>query len=103
MAEAISEGDCSAIVRAVVAKAKRGDAVAARLILDRLWPVPRGHTIGSETLPKVSSAADLLAAHSGLIRSAATGKLPTDAAEALSAFRAAIKNDRDHRYRTSSD
>jgi hypothetical protein len=34
--------------------------VAARLILDRLWPVPKGHLIHSEKIPEVASAADVL-------------------------------------------
>ncbi|MDO8399006.1 MAG: DUF5681 domain-containing protein [Bradyrhizobium sp.] len=86
MSEAISEGDALAIARAVVGKAKKGDATAARLVLDRLWPVPRGHTIKSRSgiIPKVASSADVLAAHGAVIRSVATGELPTDAAQALS-------------------
>jgi hypothetical protein len=86
MSEAISDGDALAIAQAVVGKAKKGDAIAARLILDRLWPVPRGHTIRSksEIIPKVASSADVLAAHGAVIRAVATGALPTDAAQALS-------------------
>src|SRR5271168_1986359 len=45
MAEALSDSDATDIVRAVVARAKRGDMVAARLVLDRLWPAPKGPTV----------------------------------------------------------
>ena len=84
MSEAISDSDMLAIARAVVGRAKKGDMVAARLVLDRLWPVPKGHLIHSEKIPEVASAADVLKAHGGMIKSVAVGNMPTDAAQALS-------------------
>jgi hypothetical protein len=45
MAEALTDRDAIAIARTVVAKAKRGDMVAARLVLDRLWPAARGRAL----------------------------------------------------------
>lgn len=83
MAEAISEADSLAIIRGLVRKARKGDSVAAKLILDRLWPISRGHTIGASTVPEVRTVAGLLAAHTGLIRAVATGNLPTDAAQSM--------------------
>src|SRR5450631_2812498 len=41
-AEKLMQGDCEAIVRAVIEKAKSGDAVAAKIILDRIVPVRKG-------------------------------------------------------------
>ena len=84
LAERLMADDIEGIVNKVIKAAKAGNMVAARLILDRLWPVPRGQTIGSETIPEVSTAADVLRAHGSVIRAVATGKLPTDAAVALS-------------------
>jgi len=76
--------DIDGIVNKVIKAAKAGNMIAARLILDRLWPVPKGHTIGSERAPDVASAADVLRAHSRLIQAVSVGNLSTDAAIAVS-------------------
>jgi hypothetical protein len=76
--------DIDGVVNKVIKAAKAGNMVAARLILDRLWPVPRGHRVSSENAPDVETAADVLRAHGSLIRAVAVGRMPTDAAAALS-------------------
>jgi len=43
--EAIKDADLAAIVAKIVEKAKGGDAVAAKLLLDRIAPVPRTRAI----------------------------------------------------------
>jgi len=84
LAERLMADDIDGIVNKVIKAAKAGNMVAARLILDRLWPVPKGHTIGSERAPNVASAADVLKAHSSLIKAVSVGNLTTDAAQAIS-------------------
>jgi hypothetical protein len=77
MAAAISESDAVAITCAVVEKAKRGDMIAARLVLDRLWPAPKGGPI-SFAMPPMNDAAGVLAAHAALLRSIGAGELAID-------------------------
>src|ERR1700674_774967 len=62
MAEAVSEGDAVVIARAVVSKAKGGDMVAARLVLDRMWPAPKGRTVAFAA-PATPDANSTLQAH----------------------------------------
>jgi hypothetical protein len=83
MADALSEEDAVAITRAVVSKAKKGDMVAARLVLDRLWPAPKGRPI-SFPMPPTNDAASVLAAHAALLQSIGTGSLTVDEALAVS-------------------
>jgi hypothetical protein len=52
MAEQLMEGEAEAVVRTVVAKAKRGDMRAARLVLDRIAPLRRGRPVAIK-LPEV--------------------------------------------------
>ena len=77
MAAAISESDAVAITCAVVEKAKRGDMIAARLVLDRLWPAPKGGPI-SFAMPPMNDAAGVLAAHAALLRSIGAGEPAID-------------------------
>jgi len=83
MAEAVSEADAIAITRAVVSKAMAGDAVAARLVLDRLWPAPKGRQV-SFPIPPTNDAAGVLAAHAALLQSIGTGSLTIDEAVVVS-------------------
>ncbi len=43
--EAITDADLKAILATIVEKAKAGDATAAKILLDRLMPVPRARTV----------------------------------------------------------
>ncbi len=43
--EAITDTDLAAIVAKIVENAKAGDATAAKILLDRLIPVPRARTV----------------------------------------------------------
>ena len=69
--------------RAVVAKARKGDMVAARLVLDRIWPAVRGRALKLD-LPSVADAAGINAAHTKLLASVADGTLTPE--EALAVF-----------------
>ena len=46
LAEALRDGEGEAAARIVIDKALAGDAVAARFLLDRLTPRPRGNDSG---------------------------------------------------------
>ena len=43
--EAVTDADLAAIVAKIVEKAKTGDATAAKILLDRLVPVPRARGV----------------------------------------------------------
>src|SRR5665213_2682457 len=58
LAEQLMEADAEGIVAKVVALAKGGDLVAARLVLDRILPTRRGRPVTLD-LPAVQTAADL--------------------------------------------
>ena len=81
LADVLSDADAAAIVDAVVAKAKRGDMVAARLVLDRLWP--KGRTVALE-LPPATDAKAVMQAHSALLQSVAAASVTPEEAEAIS-------------------
>ena len=51
------EGDAEEVVRAVVAAAKNGDMIAARIILERLLPPKKDRPV-SFALPGIASAGD---------------------------------------------
>src|SRR6266446_9889391 len=57
--EALDEGEDIAAARIVIDKALAGDAVAARFVVDRLMPRPRGREIELD-LPDVASAGDIV-------------------------------------------
>jgi hypothetical protein len=83
IAEALSDPDVTAIVRAVVAKAKKGDVVAARVLLDRIWPASKSSAV---TFPALSAtdAHGIIESHALLLRCVADGELTPDEAKAVS-------------------
>jgi uncharacterized protein DUF5681 len=85
MAEALTDRDAVAIARAVVAKAKNGDMVAARLVLDRVWPAARGRALKLD-LPSVMDAASLVTAHAMLVAAVADGSVTGEEGTSLGAL-----------------
>jgi hypothetical protein len=81
---ALAEGDDLAAARVVIDKALAGDAVAARFIVGRLFPCPRGREIRLD-LPEGEKAADVLAASNATIAAMAAGEITPD--EALTVTR----------------
>lgn len=75
MAAAVSDNDAVAIARTVVAKAKRGDLVAARLVLDRLWPAPKGRATAIKNLPAVTNAQGVTDAIAAVVSATARGEM----------------------------
>jgi hypothetical protein len=77
--EALRDGEDIAAARIVIDKALAGDAVAARFLLDRLTPRPRGRTIALD-LPEGKRAGDVLAASNATIAAMAAGEITPDEA-----------------------
>jgi hypothetical protein len=81
---ALAEGEDIATARIVIDKALSGDAVAARFILDRLTPRPRGRAIALD-LPAGAGARDIVAAFDATLQAMASGEITPD--EALTVTR----------------
>ena len=77
--EAFLDGEADIIMRKVVEKAVQGDAAALRLCLERLLPPRRDRPVAFD-LPKIESAADLVAASSSVVAACAEGTLSPDEA-----------------------
>lgn len=75
--EALAEGETEEIVRALIEKAKDGDAVAAKPILDRVWPVRKGARVEFD-LPPVSEARELPVAIASVTEQVASGSISPD-------------------------
>jgi len=79
MAEHLMEGAAESVVHAVLAAARDGDMVAARLVLERIAPVRKGRPV-SLPLPVVNTAGDVLAALGATIQAMAEGDITPDEA-----------------------
>jgi hypothetical protein len=86
--QALTETDRREIIGAVVAKAKQGNLIAAKIVLDRLWPTPKGRTVAL-ALPPAVDANSIMQAHSAVVHSLASGAVTPDEAEAISRILAA--------------
>src|SRR5258708_21008777 len=84
LAETLRDGEGEAAARIVIDKALAGDAVAARFLLDRLTPRPRGRAIALD-LPADAGAGDVLAASNATVAAMASGEITPD--EALTVTR----------------
>ena len=83
--DALGEGEAEAIVIALVNKAKEGDAIAARTILDRVWPARKGARVQFD-LPIVTSAEELPGAVSAVTRQVSDGEISPDEGTAIVAL-----------------
>ena len=79
MAEKLMDGAAEDVVNAVVSRAKDGDMVAAKLVLDRIAPVRKGRPV-SLPLPPVETAAGVLAALGATVTAMADGDITPDEA-----------------------
>lgn len=62
------------VLSALIRKAVSGDTIAARVILDRLWPPPKGRRVAIR-LPAITDASSALAAVAEVTRAVATAEL----------------------------
>ena len=81
-AEKLMQDDAEKIVKAVIEAAGNGDMTAARLILDRICPAPKGRAIQFD-LPNITSLADLGSATAAIVSEMAAGKLTPDEASTV--------------------
>ena len=81
--EVLMEADAAKIVRAVLTAAKAGDLTAARLILDRIAPVPRDRRLTPFDLPPTDTAAGIAQAQAAVVAAVAGGELRPSEGEAL--------------------
>jgi len=80
--EKLAKENAIALVRSVIASAIAGDMVAAKIIMDRLWPRPRTAPIAVD-LPATETPADIRTAMSDLLKQTVTGEISTDDGQAL--------------------
>jgi hypothetical protein len=93
--QALFEGSAAELGAAVLVNAiKRGDTAAARLVLERIYPVRRGAPVEVPGFPAVDAAADVPRALAALVAAVTAGHLTADEAkplaELLSAYVAAV-------------
>jgi hypothetical protein len=75
------EEDAEGVAKAVIAAAKGGDIIAARLVLERICPARKDRHVNF-ALPEMRTTADLVKASAALLNAVATGELtPSEAAE----------------------
>ena len=69
-------------MQAMIDKAKCGDAVTGRLILERVWPARKGARIAFN-MPEVKTPADLSGAIAAINRQTADGDISPDEASLI--------------------
>ena len=84
--EAMREGESTAVARIVIDKALAGDAVAARFLLGRLEPQPRGRPIHLEIPEGESPAGEVVATFNAALRAMAAGEITPDEALGVARF-----------------
>lgn len=94
VAENLLDGESPAIIRKLISQAKKGQAIALKLVIERIVP-KRGRAVEITDLPAISRASDIAEATGAVVRAAAEGELTLQEAEAfmrlLAAHRAAVE------------
>ena len=80
----IADSAGEAILKKMVEAAEDGDLRAADLVLSRIWPARKGRPISLE-LPKIETAADLVAGLGRVADAVAAGDITPDEGQAVSA------------------
>jgi hypothetical protein len=80
--ERVARSQSIPIVQKLCEQALAGDTIAAKIILDRVWPRPRMAAIAFD-LPATKSPTELRAAMHGLLADVAAGRIAPDEGEAL--------------------
>ncbi|HQT88424.1 MAG TPA: DUF5681 domain-containing protein [Acidiphilium sp.] len=81
----IAEGAAPALLDVLVKAGMAGDTQAARLVLERAWPIRKGRAITLD-LPPVIDAAGVRAAMARITKAAASAEITPDEAQALAAL-----------------
>jgi hypothetical protein len=79
------EGDLEAVTQVCIDKAKAGDLLAVRLILDKLLPNRRERSVNLK-LPRVKGAQDLPQALEAVMQAVTVGELTPGEGQALTAM-----------------
>lgn len=87
--DAIGEANAAAVVRAAIRAATEGDTTAQRIILDRVWPAPKGRPLRFD-LPPIRTAADVRDALAALAAATAAGHVSPDEAGGVANILAAV-------------
>jgi hypothetical protein len=82
--ERAAQSEALPIILKLIDLAKQGDTLAARIILDRIWPRPKTAPITVD-LPKTGTPSEIRAAMHDLLHKIATGEIPTDDGQLLMA------------------
>ena len=80
--DALGEESAKDIVQAMIDKAKEGDGMTGRLILERVWPARKGARIAFN-MPEVKTPADLPGAIASINRQTADGDISPDEASLI--------------------
>ena len=83
VAEKLMGEECDAIVQTVIEKAKGGDMVAAKIVLDRIVPIRKGAVVELD-LPEVTTSKGVAAALAALVHAMASGDVTPDEASTIS-------------------
>jgi len=84
--EALRDGEDATLARVVIDKALAGDAVAARFLLERLEPKPRGRPIHLDIPEGESPAGEVVATFNAALRAMAAGEITPDEAVSVARF-----------------
>jgi hypothetical protein len=84
--EALRDGEDTRVARIVIDKALAGDAVAARFLLERLEPKPRGRAIHLEIPEGESPAGEVVATFNAALRAMGAGEITPDEAVSVARF-----------------
>ena len=84
LVEKLMRNEAKDVVESVINAAKSGDMVAAKVVVDRLAPAPRGRFL-QINVPKIEKPADALPLMAGVLDTMAKGELTPHEASDLSA------------------
>jgi hypothetical protein len=75
--------DGEAVVKAVIDAAKNGDMQAAKMVVDRILPAPKGRKIDLD-LPSIKTAADLPSVQDAIMSAVGNGEITPEEGSTLS-------------------
>jgi hypothetical protein len=81
----IGQDAAQGLLQTVIEKAMSGDMTAARILLDRAWPVRKGRPIRFET-PSIQTPADIMQALSRILDAVGSGQLTPEEGQALASL-----------------
>ncbi len=78
----IGEEAAQGLLQTVINKAMDGDMMAARILLDRVWPARKGRPV-TFTMPPTETAADVVRALARLLEAVSSGLMTPEEGQAL--------------------